>query len=453
MVANLVLIGDELDRRLLTKHKLETFALYFLRRLVLINLDVAQTDVAMVFEVINDRGVGLKPHEILKGKLLGQIDKVEVDPFAQTWEEVIGPLDARSTDTRSVPDDFLRTYFKARFDTSRRESHTHFDGDYQRAVFLPQFDAALHFKHQPDRSNVSAIKVFIKEELPYYAALFQKAENLASKHDPAFASVYYNGLTDMDSQALLILAACTLHDDQEDDKIRAVARELDRYYVLLQLNKAYDSNRFADSLYDLRRELHELSIDDYRSVFDEALMSRIGERRDARPESPLLYSHFKQVSRSDFNIRFIHYFLARIEEYIAKGIGRQMQDDLYELVRRRSYHIEHILSNNDENLKLFENDQDEFDRERNRLGGLLLLKARDNQSSGNEPYEEKLRTYAGTLYWNQTLHPDFYKSKLKHVEFLEETGIPLTSVSRFDADALEKRSLVLFTITQKIWDL
>ena len=33
----------------------------------------------MVFEVINDRGIRLRPYEILKGKLLGQIDKTELD--------------------------------------------------------------------------------------------------------------------------------------------------------------------------------------------------------------------------------------------------------------------------------------------------------------------------------------------------------------------------------------
>ena len=33
----------------------------------------------MVFEVINDRGVRLRPYEIIKGKLLGQIDKLELD--------------------------------------------------------------------------------------------------------------------------------------------------------------------------------------------------------------------------------------------------------------------------------------------------------------------------------------------------------------------------------------
>ena len=44
----------------------------------------------MVFEVINDRGVKLKPYEILRGKL-GQIDKLELDKFKlnDLWEKQV----------------------------------------------------------------------------------------------------------------------------------------------------------------------------------------------------------------------------------------------------------------------------------------------------------------------------------------------------------------------------
>jgi uncharacterized protein with ParB-like and HNH nuclease domain len=59
--------------------------------LVLINLAVEQTDVPMVFEVINDRGVRLRPYEIIKGKLLGQIDKLELDQrdYNGLWEHQV----------------------------------------------------------------------------------------------------------------------------------------------------------------------------------------------------------------------------------------------------------------------------------------------------------------------------------------------------------------------------
>ena len=60
MVKNYKEIKSWLDQNIKEKHQLETFIFYFLRRLVLINLSVEQTDVPMVFEVINDRGVRFK---------------------------------------------------------------------------------------------------------------------------------------------------------------------------------------------------------------------------------------------------------------------------------------------------------------------------------------------------------------------------------------------------------
>ena len=66
----------------------------------MINLAVEQTDVSMVFEVINDRGVRLRPHEILKGKLLGQIDKTELDKdnYNGLWEEKAAAVNAFDED-------------------------------------------------------------------------------------------------------------------------------------------------------------------------------------------------------------------------------------------------------------------------------------------------------------------------------------------------------------------
>jgi len=53
-----------------------------------------------------------------------------------------------------------------------------------------------------------------------------------------------------------------------------------------------------------------------------------------------------------------------------------------------------VLSNNQQNRDLYNNDEDVFDRDRNRLGAGLILKGRDNIASGNEPYSDKLLTYA-----------------------------------------------------------
>src|ERR1700682_442337 len=54
IIDNYALIQRELLARITSRHKLDTFIYYFLCMVVIINLEVAQTDVPMVFEVIND---------------------------------------------------------------------------------------------------------------------------------------------------------------------------------------------------------------------------------------------------------------------------------------------------------------------------------------------------------------------------------------------------------------
>ena len=100
MVKNYKVISSSLDKQLDNKHQFETFVFFYLLRLVIINLSVEQTDVPMVFEVINDRGVKLKPYEILKGKLLGQIDKIELDKgdFNGLWERQIRKVNVFAED-------------------------------------------------------------------------------------------------------------------------------------------------------------------------------------------------------------------------------------------------------------------------------------------------------------------------------------------------------------------
>ena len=152
MVANFDFISKYLDKELKDAHALETFVFYFLHRLVLINLSVEQTDVSMVFEVINDRGVKLLPYEILKGKLLGQIDKIELDKgnFNDNWEERANAVNAFKDDEL---DEFFRSYLKSKYAATRAEG-TKFDGDYHRAMFTQEMNEELELER-----NLSLIHI------------------------------------------------------------------------------------------------------------------------------------------------------------------------------------------------------------------------------------------------------------------------------------------------------
>lgn len=448
LVSNYQVISDYLDKSLDSKHKFETFTFYFLLRLVLINLSVEQTDVPMVFEVINDRGVRLKPYEILKGKLLGQIDKIEMDKddYNSKWEAQITRVNQFSEDEI---DNFFRYFLKAKFSSSRKDGQR-FDGDYHREMFKQDMLTQLNLEHNP-----SSVKSFLKDTFRYYSDLYSKVWAFAKKLDEEVPWVFYNGLNEMDGQYLLILSACKLDDEEETLKIQIISREIDRLFTLLQLQNSYDSNDFAVKLFHISNEIREKNAEAIRPVFDKFLIKTLSERRAVPVDQPFSYSYFRNASIEHLNIRFIRYFFARIDFFLSEGMKVGMKHSMPDLVTKRGdvngFHVEHILSRNDENYNLFNNDKEKFEQERNRLGGILLLKGRDNISSSNEVYNQKLKTYANTLYWNETLREDSYKTKLDFKAFKEQNNLDFHPVQHFGPDQLEYRQKILFDMANLIW--
>ena len=450
MVKNYEIISDFLNAELIDKHRFETFVFYFLQRLVLINLEVEQTDVSMVFEAINDRGVGLKPYEILKGKLLGQIDKVELEKggYRELWEDRASEINAFEEDEL---DDFFKFYLQAKFAASRPQGQR-FDGGYHREMFMNYMDERLGLLHNP-----ANVKSFLNGDFTYYTNLYVKLRRAYDRDQAEFRSVFYNKLLLLDAPFLLVLSACALDDPDEDEKIEAVGREIDRYYSLLQLQNVYDSNRFADSLYRISERMRDNSIDTFRAAFDAELTRMIADRRnvDIKDAEPLNYSAFRQ-SGINLNIRFKRYFFARVDEFLAENMNLNPKHPIEPLVSnsgwKNGFHVEHILSRNEENMELFDGDEERFDQERNRLGAILLLKGRNNISSSNEPYRDKVRSYANTLHWNETLHVDSYKAKPDMTDFKNEYDLDLKPLEYFGPDEVEARHKILFKLVGLIWD-
>ncbi len=86
------------------------------------------------------------------------------------------------------------------------------------------------------------------------------------------------------------------------------------------------------------------------------------------------------------------------------------------------------------------------------MGGILLLKGKDNISSSNESYKDKLKSYANTLHWNETLRADSYKSKLDMAAMKKRFKLgDLNPLDAFGPDELEQRHRLLFDITKIIW--
>lgn len=447
MVQNYAIISLFFDEKLKDKRCFETFVFYFLKRVVLINLSVEQTNVSMVFEVINDRGVRLRPYEILKGKLLGQIDKLELESgkFNDLWEQRAAAINEYKEDEF---DSFFRFYLKAKFAGTRKEGQR-FDGDYHRAMFAPDMDCKLGLLHSPQK-----VKTFLKGDFSYYSELYTRLLDTYSRDQKQFRSIYFNQLLDLDAPFLLVLSACAANDPDESAKIVTVGHEVDRLYSLLQLQSAYDSNEFADSLLRISEKIREKPVDTFRLAFDAELTAMIAARKNVTHAEPLAYSAFKQTG-INLNPRFKRYFFARVDDFLAEKMNLNPKHPIGDLVTKtgakHGFHIEHILARNDENKAKFGDDEERFEQERNRLGGLLLLKGKDNQSSNAEFYADKVKSYANTLYWNETLRADSYKAKLDMTALKARYNLDLQPLDQFGPDELEARQKLLFKLVGIIW--
>lgn len=440
-------ISQYLESRLNESKKLESFCHYFLLKLVLVELDISQDDTPMVFESINDRGEKLKPFEILKGKLIGALNKNDVEAFVNIWNEAMRELSG-------VEDRFFSDYLKSKFIFIRNsEKEKQINNLYHRYIFESNEIANALGLRKTDSNQKKNIKNFIKQDISYYSKLYAKI----LKSNNEFLR-YCKEIHDLDGQYRLIMAACKIDDREENEKIEIIAKEYERLWILLNLNRIYDSNEFQEISYNLHKELAEANISDYRKIFNDTLLKAIETRKSLdKVDSMLPFSTFVSLGYYDnLKPRFLRYLFARVEKYICENIRQTPQHDVFYISNQGGdvigYHIEHILSKNDTNVSYFDNEE-EFEAQRNKLGGLLLLKGKNNISSNNEEYKDKLKTYSNSLVWGHTLCDDFYHSNVDFTNFNNELETKFKPYDKFDKSALQERTKLLYELVKNIWEV
>ncbi len=445
-------ISKFIDEKAMDSKKLNTFINYFLERLVMVELTITKDDTPMIFEVINDRGEALKPFEILKGKLVGALDKNDTEQFSDLWDNALSRL-------FNMEDDFFVDYLRSRFIFKRNSKvESAINNAYHRFIFENnEIGQKLAFR-KSDKQQSTNIKEFIGKSLKYYSKLYAKIRNNEIRDE--FLS-YLSNIHDIKGHFSIMLSACAIDDKKEDEKIRVIAREYDRLYTLLRLNGVYDSNAFQEISLNLNSEIREKTVEEYRDVFDDALRKAISERRNKTNITSLLdYSTFKSMGYHNIEKRALRYFLARVEKYLCNGLKQNMKDSVEYISTKTGYktgyHIEHILSHNATNRGYFTSDE-EFESSRNQLGGLLLLKDADNIKAGNEEYADKLKTYSAGLVWGHTLCDDFHHINTNlstfNNELFAKCNKRIEPISTFDKEALEQRNQLLYDIVKLIWEI
>ena len=89
---------------------------------------------------------------------------------------------------------------------------------------------------------------------------------------------------------------------------------------------------------------------------------------------------------------------------------------------------------------------------------MLILKGRNNESSGNEKYTDKLQTYSSGPVWGHTLCKEFYHANKDFEDFNTElenkTGVNFKYYEdKFDTTSMEERCKLLYELAKLIWDV
>lgn len=439
---------------------------YLLDRISIVEIRIERQDnVAMIFEVVNARGLGLKPYEILKGKLIGGLPAAQKEKANQVWTELQDQYFAtelRNTTERTIDlDVFFRVFFRAKFADSEAD-YEKFEGGYHYEMYHnPKI--RMFFGEFQDRDLLFRR---ITEDFRYFADLYCR---LRTAYDEEY--LIFNKLLDQNQQYLLLLSNILGNDPNEKAKIRAIARKFDQIHVILRLLGAYDSNEFQRLIYPLNAAIREKDIAAALGEFDNALIAAlekagtitVGQHKEAR--ELFEYERFKGVANKWLN--FSKYILMRIDRHLAQMLGKPSftsadladLENLFNRTGQRYYamHLEHIYTQHPKNKALFTKDgvfdETAFQQTRNLLGMVVLLKDKHNLSSNDDIYAGKRDTYSkSSLVWNELL--------VGHLQDIDVRSLPPelrlqkiepTTEGVFPWDRVKERQKAVFGAIKMIW--
>lgn len=160
-------------------------------------------DVPTIFEVINSRGLVLKPHEILKAKLLGILDHREKEEANNIWMELLNNYFHANLSI----DRFFRDYLRARYHIFDAQ-----DNDYHKL-----FDTNICLRQEfGNLTDTQVIFDKIVHEIRFYAHLY-----LSLKSNRNYEYVGYNKHLEQDMQYQRYLSSINISDkkDVQDKKL------------------------------------------------------------------------------------------------------------------------------------------------------------------------------------------------------------------------------------------
>lgn len=401
-------------------------------------------DAYTIFETMNDRGLSLSPTDMLKGYLLANIsDEEDRNNAALLWKRWIKRFQNIGKDDDSS---FFKSWLRSQYSRNIRER--------KRGAKPGDFDRIGTEFHRWVRDNKEILNLnnsndffkFIFEDFKYYARWYERIRKAAQELTPGMEEVFYNSNQEFTLQYPTLLAPLRVQEDENQclKKIKIVSTFIDILIVRRIWN--YRSISASTMQYFMFLTMRDIRHKDPAEMAY-ILKNKIEENTQSFESGDFPFAlHGQNRSR-------IHIILARITNYIEEQSG--MPSHYMDYISGRGekrYEVEHIWADHYERHTDDFIHPADFQNMRNRIGALLLLPKKFNQSYGDLPYEKKLPHYYGQNILAKSLYPKCYEHNPGFRNFIHESGLPFEPHPQFKKADIEKRQNLYKLIADQIWD-
>lgn len=387
-------------------------------------------DAYTIFETMNDRGLSLRPTDMLRGYLLSKIDEGERRNHAgEIWRDQIQTLQRLGKEEDS---EAIKAWLRSQYGNTVDDFKT-IGAEFHR--WIRDGECAPNLNLSDDFAN------FIERDFAFYSGWYHQLQAAAKTLKPGLECVYYNAQNNFTLQYPVLLAPLCVDDTDEEvlTKIGIGATYLD----ILIHRRIWNSREIA------QRTMVHLMCQVIPVIRGKSSSEISGILSGALQGSPTFVENslFQLYGGNRRKIRLI---LARITDYVEVQSGRTSRYSEYVKTGSNGYEVEHIWANHPQR-HLYELSPSEFEGYRNRIGGLLLLPKKSNASYSDLPYAEKRNHYLKENLLAQSLHEGAYERNPGFLQFIEKSGLPFQEYPEFRKAELDKRQWLYIQLAERIW--
>ena len=406
-----------------------------------------EQDAHKIFVSMNDRGLSLTPTEMLKGYLLSEIkDDAARNQSNELWKKKILEIKNINPDSKEEDADFIKTWLRAQYAETIRDT--------KRGAVPEDFDLIGTEFHKWVRENAKQMKLekskdyetFILKEFNLFADLYISLKNYSTEYNGGYSFVFFNADRNFTLQYQLLLAAVD-RDDTEDTikkKIIIISAFIDQYITRRVVNyKAVDYSTIKNAIFTLTKKVRKLEVN-----------TLVLTLQDELNDMDFKLDSMDRFYLNQFTSRYMLHILSRITYYIDQKIGLTNKfEDYVNRTGKNPYDIEHIWCNDYQRFSEQVTDEDEFNRTRNLMGGLLILPRDKNRSYQDAEYSIKLPLYFGENILAKSLHQDCYRNNPHFINLLSTLKLSLSPIDDFTKDSFKKRQQSYREIAEYIWSV